>query len=233
MPTFQDYSKFEIICFAKLTPGRKNITVIGLNLVIASVAIDPRMAVIWVQVGKNIVKDVLLDGKYGVNIMVNKLWKQLPNLKSPSYTLQMANQTITKLVGLIKDFKIQIHGIPYTTMFIVMKNNVLDFNYSMLLGQPWLHNAHVTHDWGNNIITIEGNGIVQTISITKHLDSNTKHLKVLLCYDLMESVIDEKKEIFFIAKPYLFTITKTEKFQCCIFWCKSWYKRSYVQLLTL
>jgi hypothetical protein len=141
-----------------------------------------------------------------MNIMVNELWKQFPNLKPTSYTHWMANQTITKLVRLVEDLKIQIHGIPYTTTFTVMKNNVLDFNYSMLLGRPWLHNAHVTHDWGNNIITIEGNGTMQTISITKHLDSNTKRPEVLLCYDLMKSVMDKKEEIFFIEKPDLFTI---------------------------
>jgi hypothetical protein len=38
----------------------------------------------------------------------------------------MENQTITKLVGLIKDLKIQIHGIPYITTFTIMNNNVLD-----------------------------------------------------------------------------------------------------------
>jgi hypothetical protein len=53
----------------------------------------------------------------------------------------------------------------------------------MFLGQPWLHNAHVTHDWGNNLITIEGNGTMQTINVTKHLDNNTKCPKVLSCYD--------------------------------------------------
>jgi len=41
-----------------------------------------------------------------------------------------------------------------------MKNNVLDSSYSMLLGQSLLHNACVTHDWGNNLITIEGNATV-------------------------------------------------------------------------
>jgi len=42
----------------------------------------------------------------------------------------MANQTITKPIGFIKDIKILIHGIPYIATFIVMKNNVLDSNYS-------------------------------------------------------------------------------------------------------
>jgi hypothetical protein len=53
------------------------------------------------------VEDVLLDGGFGVNVMTEELWKQLalPNPKSILYTLRMANQTITKLVGLIKTLK--------------------------------------------------------------------------------------------------------------------------------
>jgi hypothetical protein len=43
----------------------------------------------------------------------------------------------------------------------------------MLLGCPWLHNVKLTCDWVNNMITIEGNGIVWTITITKHLNNDT------------------------------------------------------------
>jgi hypothetical protein len=46
----------------------------------------------------------------------------------------MENQPNTKPARLIKDLKIHIHGIPYIAMFTVMKNNVLNSNYSMLLG---------------------------------------------------------------------------------------------------
>jgi hypothetical protein len=31
---------------------------------------------------------------------------------------------------------------------------VLNSSYFMLLGRPWLRDAKVFHDWGNNIITI-------------------------------------------------------------------------------
>ncbi len=58
---------------AKLTLGIKNIIVVGLNLVIMTVAIDPHMVVIQVQVGKNIVENVLLDGGFGMNIMTEEL----------------------------------------------------------------------------------------------------------------------------------------------------------------
>jgi len=41
------------------------------------VVVDPYMAIIQVQVGKNLVEDVLLDGGLGVNITTNilrKIW---------------------------------------------------------------------------------------------------------------------------------------------------------------
>jgi len=98
---------------------------------------------IQVQVCNNIVENLLLDGGSGVNIMMEELWKclGLPSPKSTPYTLQMVDQTITKPIGLIKDFKIYIHGIAYIMTFMVMKNNVLDSNYSTLLG----HHGCVIH----------------------------------------------------------------------------------------
>ncbi len=86
----------------------------------------------------------------------------------------MADQTITKPVGLIRDLKIYVHDIPYKTTFTVFQNNVVDSSYSMLLGRPWLRDAKVAHDWGSNILTIQGNGIVRTITVTKHLGGEVK-----------------------------------------------------------
>jgi hypothetical protein len=61
------------------------------------------MAIILVQVGKNIVEDVLLDGGSSVNIITEDLRKNLRILisKPTPYTLRMGNQTLTKLIGLI------------------------------------------------------------------------------------------------------------------------------------
>jgi hypothetical protein len=58
----------------------------------------------------------------------------------------MADQTTTKLIGLIIDLKIYVHGIPYITTFIVLQNSVADSSYSMLLGRPWLRDVKVAHD---------------------------------------------------------------------------------------
>jgi hypothetical protein len=51
---------------------------------------------------------------------------------------------------------------------------VVDSSYSMLLGRPWLRDAKVAHHWGSNIVTIQGNGIFKTITITKHLGNEVR-----------------------------------------------------------
>jgi hypothetical protein len=105
------------------------------------VAIDPRMDVIQVQVGKNMVEDVLLDGGSKMNIMTKELQNGLgfPNPKPTSYTLKMVDQTITKPIGFIKDFKIHIHWISYIATFIVMKKNSFmnSFSHNLVVCLLW------------------------------------------------------------------------------------------------
>jgi hypothetical protein len=47
----------------------------------------------------------------------------------------MANQSMTTPLGIIKNLKIHIHGIPYVATFIVLQNSVVDSKYFILLGR--------------------------------------------------------------------------------------------------
>jgi len=106
----------------------------------------------------------------------------LPKPKPTPYNLRMTNQATTKLMGLIRDIKICVHGILYITMFTVLHNSVVDSSYSMLLGRPWLRDVKVAHDQGSNIVSIQGNGIVRTIKVTKHWEVKLENQK---CYYAM------------------------------------------------
>jgi hypothetical protein len=64
--------------------------------------------------------------------------------KPTPYNLCMVNQTIAKPLGLIKDLKILVHGIPYARTFTLIQSSVLDFVYLMLLGRPWLKDVRVS-----------------------------------------------------------------------------------------
>ncbi len=126
-----------------------------------------------------------MDGGFGVNIIIEwlRLRLGLPKPKPTPYNLRMAYQTTTKLVGLIRDLTIYVHGIPYITIFIVLHNSVVDFSYSMLLRRPWLKDVKVALDWGSNFITLQGNGIIRKITVIKHLGGEVRKLKMLLCYN--------------------------------------------------
>jgi len=107
--------------------------------------------------------------------------------------------------NLIEDgFKTLVHGIPYVVTFIVMQNSVLDSSYFMLLGHPWLKDAKVSHEWGNNTITIQGIDIVRITLVTKKLGAPTKRAKMLVSYDFHFEIFDKKKDLMFATKPRLF-----------------------------
>jgi len=145
----------------KLKPKRPNITtrvILEPNVVTmvetryevdtTPIYVNNHMVIFQVQVGKNIVEDVLLDGRISVNIIIENLKTKL-SLPKPilvTYHFKMVDQSMTKPLVIIRNLKIHIHGIPYVTTFIILQNNMVDFNYSMLLGRFWLRDAKVTHD---------------------------------------------------------------------------------------
>jgi hypothetical protein len=71
----------------------------------------------------------------------------------------------------------------------------------MLPRRLWFKDAKVTHDWGNNVIIVQGNGTIKTILINMRLRVETKRLQVLVCYDLMKDLTYEEEALIFKIKP--------------------------------
>ncbi len=59
---------------------------------------------------------------------------------------------------------------------------------------------------GSNTITIQGNGIVITITVTKHLEGEVRKLEMLLRYNYQNGIIDEEENVIFATEPKLFSI---------------------------
>jgi hypothetical protein len=96
------------------------------------------MAIIQVQVGKNIIEDVLIDGGANVNIIIENLITKLglPKPIQTPYHFKMVDLSMNRLLEIIKILKIHINDIPYIATFTVLKNNVVDSSYFMSLGRP-------------------------------------------------------------------------------------------------
>jgi hypothetical protein len=133
-----------------------------------------------------------------------RLGMQTP-LPAP-YRLCMADQAIVQPVGLIWNVRIHIHGIPYFITLTVIRNKEVNEAYSMLLGRPWLIDAKVTYDWGNEVVTIRGNGTVKTILVNQRTGPYPKLPEVLVCYNFVEGLTDEEEDRFFSTKEDLFAI---------------------------
>ncbi len=46
------------------------------------------------------------------------------------------------------------------------------------------------------MVNVYGKGIIRTIVVTKHLGSNVKRLKILLCCDFHNDITNEKHMIY-------------------------------------
>lgn len=78
----------------------------------------------------------MLNGGFRINIIIKKPREKLLLIPKPTpYKLKMLYQTTIKQVGLVKDLKIHIHGIPYIFNFLVIDNNVTDVSFYMLLAR--------------------------------------------------------------------------------------------------
>jgi len=72
---------------AKFTPRRRIVTTLRPNLIITSMVINLHMTMIQVQVGKNLVEDVILDGRSNMDIMTKELWKCAGRLSVPLFPI--------------------------------------------------------------------------------------------------------------------------------------------------
>jgi hypothetical protein len=101
------------------------------------------------------VRDVLPDGRFGVNIIFENLRKKLGLMRpQPTpFVVQMANQWRVQPIGLIMNLKIDLAIYKISIIVLNMENRVE--GYSMLLGWPWLKHLRAHHNWDDtiNIIT--------------------------------------------------------------------------------
>lgn len=87
-----------------------------------------------------------------------------------------------------------------------MNNKAVDPTYSMLLKRPWLWDAKMIDDWGTNMVTIEGNDIMNIIFVSKYLNGNIRKPQMIVSYNFIERVTHEEDEILLAFELDLFSI---------------------------
>ena len=120
-----------------------------------AIDVDKQLPILLVTIGTGTLQNVLFDGGFGVIMITKKVRLRLglPAFQATTYKLYMVDQIVVEPLGLIININICNHCIPYFITLTVIHNMEIIDAYSMLLGQPWLIDAKVNHDWENNMVT--------------------------------------------------------------------------------
>jgi hypothetical protein len=105
---------------------------------------------IEVMMVDKVVPNVLVDGGSGLNILLEHMMRKLGlDLTSPSpFIINMANQSSTLPLGMIKDCRMTTEGEEYLVTFHVFKMYYNKDAFTILLGRPWLRMSDAIIDWG-------------------------------------------------------------------------------------
>ena len=78
------------------------------------------------------------------------VYGQRPHLEGTNIVVKMANGTIAKSIGMLQDLKLKVLGHNVKHTFIVMDFSKNPMSYEMILGRPFMRDAHMVHDWSKN-----------------------------------------------------------------------------------
>lgn len=114
------------------------------------------MLVVQVRIRKFGVRNVLLDGGCGVNIILKNSKKKV-GLRKPQlapFVVRMVDKRKEQLLGLIRNLKINLGGYVYKISMTTLNMENKIEAYSMLLGRLWLKQTKTRHNWGDSTLTI-------------------------------------------------------------------------------
>jgi hypothetical protein len=158
------------------------------------VAIDHHMPIISTKIGNHQLHDVLLDGGSRVNVITETERRKL-GLLTPTpapFKLRMADSSLVQPLGLLRDIKIFIHGIPYIIILSVISCKDVNSAYTLLLGRPWLRDTRIVQNWANDDIQIISNGTIRIVRINRELGFEATTPDSLVCYNYVEGFTDEE-----------------------------------------
>ena len=97
-----------------------------------------------------VLPNTLVDGGSSLNIMPLQTMEKLGlSLTGPSpIVISMANQSLARPVGQIKDCQVMVGGESYTLTIHVIQIHSSKESFPLLLGRPWLRAAEAVVSWG-------------------------------------------------------------------------------------
>ncbi|KAL3683539.1 hypothetical protein R1sor_001561 [Riccia sorocarpa] len=138
------------------------------NLAEAHLDYNPRSPIVDVHVGKHPVRNVLINGGSGLNLMGSQLMYQLgySKLQPAPFWIGMANGAQVKPVGILRRIPIPVGGLRFKISCVVI--NMDNKEDQMLLGRPWMREAKMVHDWESDEVFLRNGTATAKIRIKEN-----------------------------------------------------------------
>ena len=143
---------------AKEETGRDSSGTTATNPMLLALTMGRHPAVVEMEILEKVLTDTIVDGGSSVNVLPEDTWKKLgqPTLWPPTFQLLTADQHGIKLLGTLMAQPVTIGTQPFLldSVVIPLKRK----GYDVILGQNWLVQSKVKHDWKRNTLSMEHGG---------------------------------------------------------------------------
>ncbi|XP_074298536.1 uncharacterized protein LOC141629432 [Silene latifolia] len=148
---------------------------------------DPGSFSIPCTIGTHVIDKALFDLGASVSVIPYSVCEKLNmgNLKVTSVTLQMADRTVKRPLGVLEDVPVKI-GKFFIPVDLIVLDMAEDTQIPIILGRPFLHTAGVVIDVKHGRLTLEVGGDKVTFNLATTL---AKPMKEDTCY--VVDIVDE------------------------------------------
>ncbi|KAH7440577.1 hypothetical protein KP509_03G000200 [Ceratopteris richardii] len=120
------------------------------------------------------INGVTIDGSSGMNLMPDFTLKSLGLQLSgeAKFTITLADESRVKPLGIVEKVPVEMDGLTFFLDFVVLNLPLVNGDFPLLIGRPWLRHIQAMHDWENDTILVNMPGKVQK---QVHLDPKGSH----------------------------------------------------------
>ena len=92
-------------------------------------------------------------------------------------SLQLADGSLERPIGLLENVVVKSCGIEYTHTFAIVDfgNNA---NYEVILGRPFMRQFRMIQDWGYNYLYLRHEGVITRVNLRNHEYRDVTHSPV-------------------------------------------------------
>ena len=118
---------------------------------------------------ENVVFMAILDSGAGMSVATKSIWEKWgkPMVRSTQMNLLLADGRLENPNGILENVALTTCKIEYTHSFAVVDFGK-EANYELILGQPFMRQSSMVHDWGYDYIYLRHECAITRVNLNEY-----------------------------------------------------------------